>query len=275
MASRFYDTPEGKFPSVTTILSVVGKPALVGWSANVEREMVIIESHKLYRENIGWPELNSIEWTLRMQELLGKKRAHTRQLDKAGEIGSQVHKLIEWTLRAELMESVGGSPQVSPEARMAFTAWLDWKASVCLKPLVVERKVWSQTHGYAGTLDLLALVNGRETVVDWKTGKAVYPEAHLQNAAYRTAMREMGLGNPEAGMIVRLPKVDTDPGFEVVEAGKMPDGTLKTERQLLGFFLNAKQLWDYMEAMDTYQKKEKETISVELATEGRDTKAVL
>jgi hypothetical protein len=256
-----YDTPDGSFPSVTTILGIVGKPALVAWSANVEREMVIVESGKLYHDLQGVEEMNSVLWATTMADRLGKERAHQRALTKAGEIGKQVHALIEWTLKADLLVAAGPSPRVNAAAQIAFSAWMQWKTSVKLKPIAIEQKVWSKHHGFAGTLDLLALVNGRETVVDWKTGKAVYPEAHLQNAAYRSAMREMGLGDPAAGLIVRLPKVETDPGFEIIEAGKMPNGTKMSELELLEVFLNAKKLWDYIEIMDTYDKKQVETVS--------------
>ena len=78
------------------------------------------------------------------------------------------------------------------------------------KPLMVEFTVVSHKYGYAGTADLLAEVNGVLTLVDWKTGKSVYREAHLQNAAYRQAVREMGLGDPQQGLILRLPKSTED-----------------------------------------------------------------
>jgi RecB family exonuclease len=40
-------------------------------------------------------------------------------------------------------------------------------------------------QGYAGTADLIARVGPKTFVIDYKTGKAVYPEARLQVEAYR------------------------------------------------------------------------------------------
>ena len=141
----------------------------------------------------------------------GKEKAHTKELAKAGEIGTQVHALIEFTLRMELLEKVGPSPALETKAQFAYASWQKWRQSVSFRPVMVEFTVVSKKYGYAGTADLLAEVDGVLTLVDWKTGKSVYKEAHLQNAAYRQAVREMGLGDPQQGLILRLPKAESDP----------------------------------------------------------------
>lgn len=235
---RFYRLKGIDLPSVTTILGVIGKPALVGWAAKVEREMVIVESAKFYHDLIGQPEISSVKWATDLQGRLGKERAHKKELAKAAEIGSQAHALIEWTLRTSLLEKVGPSPEVGPKAQWAFSSWMRWREEVNLKPLMVETTVVHERLGYAGTMDLLAEVAGELTVLDWKTGKAIYPEAWLQNVAYRKAVKEMGLGNPKKGIIVRLPKVDTDPEFEVQEI-------TADEDELFTVFLHAFEVWKW------------------------------
>jgi hypothetical protein len=90
-------------------------------------------------------------------------------------------------------------------------------------------------------LDAIAIVNNRRMVVDFKTGKAVYPEAHLQNAAYQAAALEMGLGPIDGGLIVRLPKHEADPTFEVVEVAPVDT--------LLPKFLAAYTLWQFLQEM--------------------------
>lgn len=246
---RFYETPDGeRYPSVTTILGVIGKPALIQWSAKVERELVLETSANLYMDVHGTPEMSRMAWITTMTTRLGKERANQKALSKAGEIGSQIHALIEWELQMKMLTQPGPSPHVTDAAMWGFMAWQDWAKSVNLKPIAIEQTVWSRTHGYAGTLDLLAEVNGELTVLDWKSGKAVYPEAHLQNAAYRTAIREMGHGDPVKGIIVRVPKVVTDPNFEAVEAD--------SEAESMEVFLNAKKLWEWNQAKDTWKPKE-------------------
>ena len=245
---RFYDIDGATYPSVTTILQIIGKPQLIPWAARVEREMVIAEAGKLYERFLDEdPKLSpgsSASFCLRLQEALGKEKAHTKELAKAGEIGTQVHALIEFTLRMELLEKVGPSPALETKAQFAYASWQKWRQSVRFKPVMVEFTVVSKKYGYAGTADLLAEVDGVLTLVDWKTGKSVYKEAHLQNAAYRQAVREMGLGDPQQGLILRLPKTETDPDFEPVAAAD--------ERKSFGTFLTAKDLWTDMQSEETH-----------------------
>lgn len=248
-AGRFYDIDDcGQLPSVTTILSVIGKPALMAWAAKVEREMVTKVAADLYLDVAGTPPMSRPAYLMTLENRLGKERAHSKELARAGEIGSQVHELIEWTMKGELCYEVGPSPRITDAAQWAFMAWEDWRRAVKLKPVAVEQVIWSKTYGYAGTLDLLAEVEGVLTVIDWKTGKAVYGEAHLQNAAYRQAIREMGHGDPKQGLIVRLPKIETDPNFEVVAA--------KPENLMFPKFLAAMSVWQWAQEIEAdYQAK--------------------
>ena len=239
---RFYEIDGEQFPSVTTILSVIGKPALISWAAKVEREMVMEVSADLYQD-APQVKMARTAWMTTLQTRLGKQKASTKALAKAGEIGTQVHALIEWTLKGELCVKVGPSPEISNQAQDAFGKWVNWRKEVKLKPLFVEQQIWSRQHRYAGTLDLLAEIEGKLTVLDWKTGKAIYPEAKLQNAAYRQAIREMGHGDPQQGVIVRMPKIETDPDFEALT---VPED----ESYLMKRFLSAYDLWQWQQRND-------------------------
>ena len=213
---RFYAVDGELFPSVTHILSCLNKPALVNWAANQERTLVTAAAADLYLDLAKTPPMSRPAYVTTLQTRIGKEKAHQRAVAQAADIGTQVHALIEWNLHRSLGQAVGPSPRVVDDAQWAFLAFEDWAASVSLKPLLIEQQVFSRTHRFAGTMDLLAEVNGVPTLVDVKTGKAVYREAHLQNVAYQVALDEMGHGAPAAGCIVRLPKVQTDPAFEVV-----------------------------------------------------------
>jgi hypothetical protein len=228
------------YPSVTTILSCIGKPALVNWAAKVEREMVIEEAYRMAVATYGEKLMPQESWKLTLNTRLGETKASQKELSKAGEIGTTVHHAIENEINLRM-----GLPfkqevsLVNPAVRMAFGHWQEWAKSVDLEPIASEQVIWSHKYKYAGTLDLLAKVNGRLSVIDWKTSKAIYSESHLQNAAYRAAVREMGHGSPECGYIVRLPKVLTDPSFEAVKADD--------EAQTMETFLHVKALWEWLE----------------------------
>ena len=235
---RFYRIRGVEYPSVTTVLSVIGKPALTAWAAKVEREMVIVEAGKLYDALHGQEKVSSLKWTSLLTQQLGKEKAHSKELAKAGEIGSQVHAMIEWNLKARLLKDVGPAPEIGPKAQHAYASWVEWSDKNKLKPLYVEETVYSETHQYAGTMDLLAEIDGEPVLLDWKTGKKIYDESLLQNIAYRKAVEEMGFGKPTKGIIVRLPKIEGDPEFEVREVTENP-------KELFSVFLSAYDLWKW------------------------------
>jgi hypothetical protein len=55
-----------------------------------------------------------------------------------------------------------------------------------IETVATEKRVYSDAWGYAGTVDLLGYINGREAVIDRKTGQPA-PWHGLQTAAYDEA----------------------------------------------------------------------------------------
>ena len=249
-SGRFYhvEGDDEPYVSVTHALGCIAKPALINWAANQERTLVMDTAADLYLDLCQTPPMGRPSYLATLQGRIGKQKAHQRELAKAGDIGTQVHALIEWNLRRGLGQAVGPEPRVVDKAQWAFMAFQDWAASVSLKPIYIEQMVFSRTHKYAGTMDLLAEVNGVLALVDFKTGKAIYAEAYLQNVAYQHALREMGHSVPAAGYIVRLPKVETDPAFE---AGEVPP-----VETLWPTFLAVLDVWRWWHAGEkAYQEK--------------------
>ena len=73
-------------------------------------------------------------------------------------------------------------------------------------------------------MDARAIIHGEYCVIDWKTSKAVYPEYHLQVAAYAKAVEDI-YGKPvdatyilrcdkATGMFEAVRSTDTDKDFE-------------------------------------------------------------
>jgi hypothetical protein len=234
---RFYTIEGQRLPSVTTILDIIAKPALGPWYAKEERRY--FETAML--EVLSRPGARDPEFVLAaVAEAVTGVKAADREKQKAAAIGTAVHAGIEWELRRQLGEDAGPAPHLPEPAAWAVESWKDWARSVTLEPLAIERTVYCLACGYAGTLDLYARVKGVLTVLDWKSGKAIYPEAFLQNLAYRHAATRAGLPSTQ-GLIVRLPKHLEDPAWEV-----MPVPATLT----LDDFLAALQLWRWQRAMN-------------------------
>lgn len=246
---RMYEIDGVLLPSVTTVLSVIAKPALIKWaesSAKAATMAAAADLHEDLAKASPYASLSRASYVSTLEKRLGTMRHSERSLSQAAEIGTQTHALIEWTLRRELQQVVGPRPATTGPAEWAYMAFQDWAKSVALEPLRIEETVWSRAHGYAGTMDLVARVRGRETVIDFKTGKAVYAEAFLQNAAYAQALEEMGHGRIADGLIVRLPKTENDPAFEAVA---VPD-----RASLLPVFLACLEVWRWWSAAEEASK---------------------
>lgn len=264
-AGRHYVTPDGRMlPSVTTILQAIGKPALINWAAKVEREMVIEAAANLWVDAPVTKKMSRVAYIATLTDRIGKTKAHQKALAKAGEIGSEAHSLIEWNLRTELGQKVGPQPKISDQAMWAFMAFEEWRKTAGLIPKAMEQMIWNPRHGYAGTMDLLGLVTleGKPcaAVLDWKTGKAIYAEAALQNAAYVRALIEMEqIPGPIHGLIVRLPKVETDPDFEVK--------VIQPEEQadLYGTFMAVKDVWEWQQKQDALWRAAQEAAPAKVA----------
>lgn len=232
---------ERNFVSVTTVLNIINKPALVPWASKMERILVKEAAANLYEDIHGTPKMSRAAFLSTLDSRIGKEKAYKKELDKAAEIGTQTHAIIERNLRRSLGQKVGPEPRISDKALWAYMSYGDWHQSVSLKPLFIEQVVFSDTFCYAGTVDLIAELtiegNRSTAAIDFKTGKAVYHESFLQIAAYREAICEMGHAKPELGIILRLPKKETDPEFECVI---VPDLD-----KHFSAFLHAIELWKW------------------------------
>ena len=198
-------------PSVTGVIGVMDKPALPGWSARIQQEADIATAWKLIQENRrDYADFFFFDSDFR--EMAGKEKEHAKALKEAGEIGTDLHGMIEAYCRRLLGETVADPVVKNDRAYFAYSGFEEWAKSVDLKPVSTEAMVYSKTHGYAGTFDLLAYVNGKLTIIDWKTGRAIYQEHRLQSVAYRMALAEMS-GVMTEGLLVLLPK-SGDQGIE-------------------------------------------------------------
>jgi hypothetical protein len=228
-AAHSYMVQDGGEPfavdSVTTILNgALAKPALVQWAAN----MAVKSVSKDWIAGVAYDKIQ-------IAAALRKAKTAFRSVSKeATDIGSLAHDWIERFIRNEKPE-----PLVNDAARNCCEAAVKWMMEHKFKIVAVEKRIYSRKYHYAGTMDLMAFVDGHLSVCDWKTGKKVYRESFLQNAAYRQAAKEMGLGTSKQGIIIRLPKKENDPGFEAIPVNEK-------QSSLLGVFLHTMKVYQWM-----------------------------
>ncbi len=205
----FYPTPDGEFASVTTILGILDKPALVGWSAKMTAEYFRDKVEEIRAGTLG---LHAMD----LQELVRQAKAHYREKAKeAADIGTEVHELISerFTRILEKKEALF-EEGIRDQLSHPWSAFLNWEGMFSPIPKAVEQVVWVTEHKYAGKMDFYGLVRGVNAVVDWKSSNALYPEHVLQLSAYHLAAEiKYDLEIPLAG-ILRLDKASGFPDWK-------------------------------------------------------------
>jgi len=99
--------------------------------------------------------------------------------------GTKVHEAAEAIL---LGQTPVFDASIAP-AINAFREFLETR-NIHTLPEHVEKRVSHSAHRYAGTVDALALIEGKFGVLDIKTSQAIYRDYNLQTAAYIEALKE-------------------------------------------------------------------------------------
>jgi len=149
-SERFYPLEDGTWlPSVTTILSAC------------------------------YPKSRFlIDWQIEQ----GKEEAE-RILKEAAEEGQIIHSYIEHLLNGAILNV----EPMSEKQRRCVSNFLAWANKTEFTPLATESQVYCKPLGYAGTIDILAKIDGEVWIVDIKTSNAIHASYDAQVAAYAYA----------------------------------------------------------------------------------------
>jgi hypothetical protein len=154
-------------PSVTNIIGVLNKPALPRWAAKVVAEQAVAMRESLTKLD----EAEAVDML---------KGSPWRKSTRAADRGTTIHAYLEAKMQGLDPQEISGEAARFRKAADQFLN--EWTP----QPLHIEMTVFGPD--YAGTGDLWAtLNNGAVAVLDYKTSKAVYPEAALQLAALANA----------------------------------------------------------------------------------------
>lgn len=144
-----YNNNEGvEVPSVTTIMKVLNKPFIPLWA-------------------------NSLGW---------KRQSYTKVLEESAEKGTFVHELLHEYLFKEGKEFNISNPDTVNFIYENINAFKDFLKDHELKPIWGEKSFSTDTYG--GTVDLLCELDGKLTILDFKTSKKFYSSHFIQLGAY-------------------------------------------------------------------------------------------
>lgn len=163
-------------PGVTTPLDKhLPKPWLAPWAAKMCAEY--LEANLKPGETLDEIQLKRLAKDMKM--------SWRRKGEDAADIGTLVHKFAE-------DHALGKNPTlpINKQARNGAEAYLAWLQENHVEVIFAERRVYSRDFEYAGTVDLVARINGALEVVDYKSSNAFREDFAYQTAAYQQALRE-------------------------------------------------------------------------------------
>lgn len=205
-----YELDGVEYPSVTSILGLLEKPALIGWAANCAVDYV--EDH-----------LNDVRNTIDVHIAEGvlkdARKAHTVKKDAAADAGTLCHKAIELYIGTRSKEDASDFVGLNEQARTGLEAFFEWESANQVEWLESEVEVVSVMRGYAGRFDAIARVNGLKYLIDFKTSKGIYDEMKYQQCAYQQAYNESleeGQEPVERLALLHLDKETGEPTFKPI-----------------------------------------------------------
>lgn len=158
-----------------------------------------IEDKEIYLPAVTWilgayPKgYGLIKW------MMEKGEEAERLRDKAATKGTKIHNAVADLLRGKKVtkDDKYWNEITEEEEKLTFDEWryinwfTDWYKAV--KPdqiIAIETIVYSLKHGYAGTIDLICIIDKKVWLIDLKTGNSIYPTHALQIKAYKEAVQE-------------------------------------------------------------------------------------
>lgn len=176
--TQYFTNNGDRIVGVTTILSVLAKPALIVWA-----------------NKLGLQGIDS-----------------TKFKDKMADIGTIAHLLVMHHLKKTTPDLSEYSQQNIDMANNCMKSYYEWEKNHKVEPIMLETPLSSDIYGYGGTPDFIGMIDGQLELLDFKTGNGIYPEYLYQLSAYRQLAKEQGHEINRA-RILRIGRDDNE-GFE-------------------------------------------------------------
>lgn len=179
---QYYNPLTGeKAPGVTGVIDNLPKPFLQYWRGKVVAEFAANNVGALAQMLLDANSAADHD-KARKAAVDWLKNAPSRDTGQAADTGTAVHALCEQLARGEELGFV--HPDFKPYVD-AFDRFLQ-KYQPEFE--YIEDAIWSETYGYAGTFDAIAVIDGERLILDTKTTRSgVHAPVSLQMTAYSKA----------------------------------------------------------------------------------------
>lgn len=183
-------------PSVTTVTRYLDKSGpLMWWAVN--------STIKFLEATIKPGVIDEIQLKKILEEA---RKKHQEKKEDAATVGGLIHKWIQEYIEWQLGRGEEPKEPINDQMKLGMQAFLAWSKDHNVKFKETEKKVYSKKYGYAGTIDFIGKVNGKSSVVDFKTGSGPWYEHVLQISAYKEAYEEETKEKLEERWILKIDK---------------------------------------------------------------------
>lgn len=177
-----------------SVMTIIGnglpKPAIAAWQSRTIAEFAVA-NHRQLETMLAGVRVRRVEGEQAVYivsdpdaidaAITWLKESPWRESKRKMDVGSAVH--------AEAEAYVLGVPRPEPDGIVApyLESFRHFLEDFEPEFLASEATVYSPAESYAGTLDAIVRIGGRVLLLDYKTGKDIYPDVALQLAAYANA----------------------------------------------------------------------------------------
>jgi hypothetical protein len=173
-------------PGVTTVLGILNKPALVPWANKLGLQGIDVKKF----------------------------------VDDKADIGTLGHAMVTDKLAGKETDTSDYSKnQIDLAENCALSFW-EWEKNNKIEHIFfVEEPLVSEVHKFGGTQDIYCRINGKNELIDLKTGKGIFDEHMYQVAALKVLLE--GNGCPvDVARVVNIPRSEDESFLEKVISEK-------------------------------------------------------
>lgn len=164
----------------TTILSVIAKPQLISWAANIAVDYICSHLRELLCEGDE-----------KQKQILNEARnAHTKRKTDAGQKGKAIHAEIEQFIKNWIAFNKGEEypPIKYSEQALKFIKWV---SDNNVRFIASEKNIYSEKYFIGGIVDFICEIDGQIWIGDIKTSNSgIYPAHFWQCAGYDLMLQE-------------------------------------------------------------------------------------
>ena len=124
--------------------------------------------------------------------------------DEKREAGTLVHKLIESYLRGEKFDTKDFTQGMIDRAESSFLKFLEWEKKHKIEGKLCEKQMISEIMKAGGTVDMIAEIDGKITLVDYKSG-GLYDSSYCQASGYNLIAIENNI-HIDRVMLLHIPQ---------------------------------------------------------------------